>query len=116
MVFEYHIRKEGTHAVIELKGELIEKNQANELLKDAEDMAVAGINKWAINLNDLKYMNSNGLNTLIQLLTKSRKSGGEAALYNLNKKIQELILITKLNTLFKVTNSESEALKILEIN
>jgi len=47
-------------------------------------------------------MNSSGLNTLIQLLTKARVAGGEAVLYNMNKKINELILITKLHTLFKI--------------
>jgi anti-sigma B factor antagonist len=114
MVFEYSIKKEETHTVLILKGELIEKNQANDLLAEADQMAGSGNNKWAIDLSELKYMNSNGLNTLIQLLTKARKTGGEAVLYNLNQKIQELILITKLNTLFKVTESYAQALKLLE--
>ncbi|MFO0357944.1 MAG: STAS domain-containing protein [Sphingobacteriaceae bacterium] len=114
MVFEYNIAKDANMATITLKGELIEKNQANDLVKEAEELSAAGCNKWAIDIGELKYMNSNGLNTLIQLLTKARKVGGEAVLYNLNKKIQELILITKLNTLFKVTETKEEALKILE--
>lgn len=114
MVFEYEIIKEATHVTIKLKGELIEKNQASELIKEAEDLSASGQNKWAIDMGELKYMNSNGLNTLIQLLTKARKVGGEAVLFNLNKKIQELILITKLNTLFKVTDNKESALKILE--
>ncbi len=114
MVFEFDIKKEATTATFILKGELIEKNQANDLIKQAEDLSATGCNKWAIDMSDLKYMNSNGLNTLIQLLTKARKVGGEAVLYNLNKKIQELILITKLNTLIKVTETKEEAMKILE--
>ena len=60
-------------------------------------------------------MNSSGLNTLIQLLTKARVAGGEAVLYNMNKKINELILITKLHTLFKVSDTQSEALSILGV-
>lgn len=59
-------------------------------------------------------MNSSGLNTLIQLLTKARVGGGEAVLFNLNKKINELILITKLNTLFKIVSTKEEAVKLLE--
>jgi anti-sigma B factor antagonist len=114
MVFEYEIKKDGSLATFILKGELIEKNQANDLVKEAEDLSAAGCNKWAIDLSELKYMNSNGLNTLIQLLTKARKVGGEAVLCSLNKKILELILITKLNTLFKVTETREEAIKILE--
>ena|ERR1041385_5977691 len=114
MVFEYFITRQNNTAVITLKGELIEKNQANDLIKEADDLSASNCNKWAIDMSELKYMNSNGLNTLIQLLTKARKVGGEAVLYNLNKKIQELILITKLNTLFKVSGTKEDAMKILE--
>lgn len=114
MVFEYFITKQANSATFTLKGELIEKNQANDLIKEAEELSAESCNKWAIDMSELKYMNSNGLNTLIQLLTKARKVGGEAVLFNLNKKIQELILITKLNTLFKVTDTKEEAMKILE--
>lgn len=114
MVFEYEIKKDASIATIILKGELIEKNQANDLVIEAEALSASGCNKWAIDLSELKYMNSNGLNTLIQLLTKARKVGGEAILCNLNKKILELILITKLNTLFKVTDTKEEAFKLLE--
>ncbi len=114
MVFEYIVVKENDIANITLKGELIEKNQANDLITEAEKLTESGCNKWYIDLSELKYMNSNGLNTLIQLLTKARKTGGETVLYNLNKKIQELILITKLNTLFKVVDTKEAALKILE--
>jgi anti-anti-sigma factor len=59
-------------------------------------------------------MNSSGLNTLIQLLTKARVAGGEAVLFNLNKKINELILITKLHTLFKIADSKIDAVALLE--
>ena len=60
-------------------------------------------------------MNSSGLNTLIQLLTKARVGGGETVLYNMNKKINELILITKLNTLFKVSENKQDALNLLGV-
>jgi anti-anti-sigma factor len=66
-------------------------------------------------MENLSYMNSSGLNTLIQLLTKARVAGGEAVLCNMNKKINELILITKLNLLFKVTQTSDEAIKLLEV-
>ncbi|MGE0569186.1 MAG: STAS domain-containing protein [Bacteroidia bacterium] len=114
MAFTYKIDKKENIAEIHMQGELMEKNQANDLLIEAEELSNSGCSKWAIDLNELNFMNSNGLNTLIQLLTKARKNGGEAVIYNLNKKIKELILITKLNTLFKVVENEAEAMKILE--
>lgn len=115
MVFEYSINKENNYAVILLSGELIEKGQASGLLEKAEELVKGNCNKWAIDLEQLKYMNSSGLNTLIQLLTKARVAGGEAVIYNMNKKINELILITKLNTLFKISTNKEDALKTLEV-
>src|SRR3954471_11616695 len=116
MVFDFTIIKQGNnYAVISLSGNLIEKGQAISLLEKVDELIKQNCNKWAIDLEKLIYMNSSGLNTLIQLLTKARVAGGEAVLYSMNKKINELILITKLHTLFKVANSREDALKLLEI-
>jgi len=113
MNFDFNITKLENYAVIKLNGELIEKSQATALLEQTDELVKENYTKLAIDLEELKYMNSSGLNTLIQLLTKARVGGGEAVLYNMNKKINELILITKLHTLFKVTDSKQEALKLL---
>jgi anti-sigma B factor antagonist len=115
MIFEFNISKQANYAYIHLSGELIEKGQALSLLESAEALTKENCSKWAIDLENLKYMNSSGLNTLIQLLTKARVAGGEAVIYNMNKKINELILITKLHTLFKVADNKETALKLLGI-
>lgn len=115
MVFEYSVANNGHYAVINLSGNLIEKSQAMTLLEEVDALTKLNCNRWAINLDQLAYMNSSGLNTLIQLLTKARVGGGEAVLYNMNKKISELILITRLNTLFKVAESETDALAVLSV-
>ena len=113
MVFEFTVNQQDNKAIIALSGNLVDKSQANELIEKAGELAGSGCNKWAIDLESLIYMNSSGLNTLIQLLTKARVAGGEAVLYNMNKKINELILITKLHTLFKVVASKNEAMETL---
>lgn len=115
MVFDFTVSNQGSYAVISLSGNLIEKGQAISLLDKAEELTTQECNRWAIDLEKLIYMNSSGLNTLIQLLTKARVAGGEAVLYNMNKKINELILITKLHTLFKVADSKADALSILGV-
>lgn len=113
MLFDFSAEIRNDVVVISLTGELIEKNQAADLIKKTDEMVAAGKTKLALNLADLKYMNSSGLNTLIQLLTKTRNSGGETVIYNMNKKINELLLVTKLNTLFKIVETEEQAMKLL---
>lgn len=115
MVFDFTISNNGNYAVISMSGNLIEKGQAIALLEKSEELITQNCAQWVIDLEKLIYMNSSGLNTLIQLLTKARVAGGEAVLYNMNKKINELILITKLHTLFKVADTQADALAILGV-
>ena len=116
MVFDFTISKQEHYAIISMSGSLIERTQAEALLEKSNELIQEGNNKWAIDLEKLTYMNSSGLNTLIQLLTKARNSGGEAVLYHMNKKINELILITKLHTLFKIAENKDEVNAMLGLN
>jgi anti-sigma B factor antagonist len=113
MVLDFNISEENDINILTLSGELIDKNQAIHLLKAVDELVEAGNNKLIIDIKDLKYMNSSGLNVLIQLLTKTRNNGGESVIFNVNKKITELLIITKLNTLFKIAETEEEAIKML---
>lgn len=113
MVLEYKIDAEKDYQILSLTGELIDKNQAIDLIKSVEGLLDAGKTKWVIDLTDLKYMNSSGLNVLIQLLSKTRTRGGESVICHVSKKVNDLLIITKLNTLFKITDSKEDAFKLL---
>ncbi len=110
MIFEYNIKKEGQIHIVTLKGDLIEKSQADQLMQDVNDIILNNHIRFVIDLGALKYLNSSGLTILIQILTKSRKAGGETAIANVGKRINELLVITKLNTVFTVSNSVEEAI------
>lgn len=113
MVFDYQISEENTFQVLKLRGELIDKHQAIDMIKAIDALLDTDKSKWAIDLSDLKYMNSSGLNVLIQILTKTRNKGGESVIFNVSKKVNELLVITKLNTLFKVSGTKAEAFEKL---
>jgi len=66
-------------------------------------------------MSGMDYMNSSGLNVLVNILTKARNQHGEVVICNLSKKIQELFLITKLNTLFQVTTDVTEAVESFKL-
>ena len=113
MVLDFNIKEEDNIQILTISGELIDKNQAINLLNAVDELVESDKNKLIIDIKDLKYMNSSGLNVLIQLLTKTRNNGGESVIYNVNKKITELLIITKLNTLFKFAETKEEAIKML---
>lgn len=113
MVLEYTINEENNIQVLTISGELIDKNQASDLMKAIDELLEQGKNKLVIDIENLKYMNSSGLNILIQLLSKTRTNGGESVIFNVNKKINELLVITKLNTLFKIADTKAEAIELL---
>jgi len=66
-----------------------------------------------LKLKELSYINSTGINVLINLLTKARNAGGELAICNINESIKKLLIISKLNTIFNSFESENEALETL---
>lgn len=114
-MFEFEIKEHKKYIDIKLKGELIDRTQAQPLMERIDEYIQNNISNFTFNMHDLKYLNSSGLNVLIQIFTKARNNNGEAVLYNLNKKINELILITKLHTIFKITDNQKEAVKLLNI-
>jgi anti-sigma B factor antagonist len=114
MVFFHKILGELDITIVKLSGELIDKNQASDLMADIENLLREKKLKFIFDLGDLKYMNSSGLNTLINILSKTRKEGGEVIIANVSKKVNELLVITKLNTLFTVADSVEKAIPKLK--
>lgn len=114
MQFSYELKQSGTIHILTLRGELIEKNQADKMIEEVNDQILNNHNRFLLDLGELKYLNSSGLTILIQVLTKARKAGGEAVIANVGSRINELLVITKLNTVFTVASTIEEGLKKLD--
>ena len=112
MDFKYSIDKKKQHVLVKLSGNLIAQNQTTELLEDIEDHILDNFTFFIVDLTELDHMNSNGLNILINILTKSRNAGGETVITGLSEKINKLIVITKLNTVFSIAKNQEEALEM----
>jgi anti-sigma B factor antagonist len=113
MSFNFDTENGPDSTIISLEGKLMEKDQALELLDCVEDNLADDINRFIINLSKLEYMNSSGLNVLVNMLTKARSNGGEVIIANVSDKVNQLLIITKLNTVFSVAASIEEAEKML---
>jgi len=64
-----------------------------------------------LNLSGVNYIDSSGLGELVTAFTSVRKQGGELKLLNLTKRVQDLLQITKLYTVFEITDDEAASLK-----
>src|SRR3974377_1839930 len=105
MFFTYTSKKQGNIHILKLTGELIDKNQTEKLIQEVNDIISNNHVRFVVDLGELKYLNSSGLTILIQILTKARKAGGEAVIAHVSKRIKDLLVITKLNTIFTITES-----------
>ncbi|HYY55814.1 MAG TPA: STAS domain-containing protein [Pyrinomonadaceae bacterium] len=70
-----------------------------------------GRRKILLNLSGVDYIDSSGLGELIASHNVLKKNGGQVKLLHLTKRVRELMVITKLLTIFDVYESESEALE-----
>ena len=110
MAFNYSISDASDAKVVHLSGTLLDKGQALPMLEELTELMDDGNIHVVLSMTDFQYINSTGLNVLINILTKARKLGGEAIITSVPPKINELLLITKLNMVFTVTSTLEEAL------
>ncbi len=65
--------------------------------------------KLVLNLAAISYLDSTGLGELVSGYRLVKSQGGELKLLNLNKKVSDLLQVTKLYTVFDIHNDETEA-------
>jgi anti-sigma B factor antagonist len=68
------------------------------------------LKKLILNLSDVTYIDSSGVGELVSTYTSVVNNGGQLKLLNLTKKIRELLTITKLLTVFDVSDNEQTML------
>ncbi|MBS1763504.1 MAG: STAS domain-containing protein [Bacteroidetes bacterium] len=109
MTFNFTTTEKGKYCIIKLSGNLMEKAQANELLDEVNTCILRDIKSFIIDFSDFQFMNSSGLTVMLNILTKSRKAGGETIICNVNKKLKEVFSVTRLTDVFEIADSEQAA-------
>jgi anti-sigma B factor antagonist len=102
-------RKVGDVTILDLQGKIL-IGEGDDALRDAVTRVVqSGQQKILLNLAEVPYVDSAGLGEIVRCYTTVSKTGGKLKLINLTKKIQDLLAITKLLTVFETYDSEEEA-------
>lgn len=116
MSFSYTISREDNLMIVSLEGNLIGKPQVAELMDEISDELSNGDRNILIDMENMQYMNSTGLNILINILTQTRSKGGEVIIANVPEKINKLLVITKLNSVFNIKDNIEQAKTELATN
>lgn len=95
--------------VLEPKGNIMGGPDATLLHEKLHEYIKQNKKKIIIDLSKVEWMNSTGLGILISGLTTLRNNQGELKLANVTDKIQSLLAITKLVTVFETFDSVDEA-------
>jgi anti-sigma B factor antagonist len=107
---EIHTRTVGDVHVLDISGKITLGAATKTIRHTISDLLENGGKKIVINLAEVNYIDSSGIGELVRTFTTVAKEGKELKLLNLTKKIKELLVITKLLTVFQVFESEQAAL------
>ena len=108
---EIEERANGGVMILDLKGKLT-IGEGDELLKDKVNSLIQqGHQKLLLNLEGVPYVDSAGLGEIVRTYTTVSRQGGKLKLLNLTKRIEDLLAITKLLTVFETFESEPDAVK-----
>ena len=114
MEFSFKITEEKNVVLIHLIGDLMERTDSTELIEKIDSLIADKKSTFVLNLSKLKYMNSTGLNVLIGILSKARNHGGEVLISEVSAKVKELFIVTKLHTVFTITDTTKKAVELIE--
>jgi anti-sigma B factor antagonist len=101
----------GDVVILDLQGKILIGEGDDQLREAVTKLADSGKTKILLNLAEVPYVDSAGLGEVVRCYTTASRKGGKLKLLNLTKKIQDLLAITKLLTVFETYDSEDEAVK-----
>jgi anti-sigma B factor antagonist len=97
--------------IVDIGGRIVLGQESAALRTLVSELLSNGHKKILFNLADVNYIDSSGLAHLISAYTSVRNQRGELKLLNLTKKVQDLMQITKLYTVFDVMDDEGVAVR-----
>lgn len=110
----YNIDEKYNCVILTLKGNVMGGPDGAKLHDALHDLKEDGKTNIVVDLSKVKFMNSSGLGMLISAMTTMRNAGGDLRLANVADRIQSLLVVTKLITVFKHFDSVDEAAKSFE--
>jgi anti-sigma B factor antagonist len=104
-------RQVGDVSVVDVAGRITLGEGSSALRDLLREMVGKGQKQILLNLGEVSYIDSSGIGELVSGFTTVTNSGGNLKLLNLNKRVKDLLQITKLYTVFDVHEDEAGAIR-----
>ncbi len=104
-------RMAGNVAIVKVTGDITLNKGGDVLLKDkVQSLLQQGHKNLVIDLSEVSYVDSAGLGELVQAYATAKNRGGALKLLSVTKRLKDLLVVTKLLTVFDTFDTEAEAL------
>ncbi len=109
MSMKFTTREVSGVTLVDLSGKITLGEGGLTLRDEVHKLLAEGQKKIVLNLADVNYIDSSGLGELVSAYTAVKNAGGELKLLSLTSKVRDLLVITKLVTVFDVKDDEAAA-------
>jgi anti-sigma B factor antagonist len=109
MALEIHQKEHEGVTILDMKGRVTVGPEATALRQAVAGVVAAGLLNLVLNLAQVDFIDSTGLGALVMCSTSMRKAGGTVKLLNLTRRNIELLVMTKLATVFEIFTDEQDA-------
>ena len=106
-----NIRQVGDVAIVDLSGRITLGDGSGVVRETVKDMLKGGQKNLLLNLGDVSYIDSSGLGELVGAYATSANQGAQIKLLNVQKRVHDLLQLTKLYTVFESFTSETAGLR-----
>ncbi len=111
LLFMYWYYFVGNTLVIAIEGDLLGAGVEPQVQKLAYQYCPKLTRHIIVDLSQINHLNSVGLSLLLKILTRVRNEGGEMVIVRPKEKAYKILAITKLDKIFIMASSKTEALK-----
>jgi anti-sigma B factor antagonist len=108
MALTFETKKVGSVCVLVPSGRIVIGEEVTALREKIKDLLAQGQKNILLNFSSVSYIDSTGVGALVGSFTTIRNQGGQMKLSNLSQRVQDILLVTKLLTVFDVYEKEED--------
>jgi len=108
MAVSFQTKMTGDVCVLSPEGKIVIGDEVGALREKIKEVLDGGHKNILVNLANVSYIDSTGVGALVGSFTTIRNQGGQMKLSNLSQRVKDILLVTKLLTVFDVYENETE--------